>query len=101
MKIPFYEYSKVEKDIEVSDEDLALLTVMVGKQFLDHVEHNSFYNSGLQDPLYAIGSEKQMLQLCNKLGVNISSKEDRMAFFSGLFNKLTLRPLEQSCNEPY
>lgn len=100
MKIPFYEYSKVEKDIEVSDEDLRLLTKVAKEQFLIHLEFGYFYNSGTKEFPFALENEKQMLELCNKLGVNISSKEDRMAFFSGLLERLTLRPIE-CFNEPY
>ena len=82
MKIKFDGYQQIEKEVELSQQQLVRLFEIMRLEFLEHIRYSSF-NSDYQTDI-----NKCIIMFCNENGVDVQYKKDRVAFFESILKEL-------------
>ena len=89
MKITFDGHQKSQREVELTQQDLAQLFEIMKEEFETHITYASF-DHYRQTPL-----EKRIGEFCDKFGVDVQYKKDRCSFFQALLNDM-VNPYEQN-----
>jgi len=79
--ITFKSHTLTERTIELDGCDKQEVEELTHQALLDKVEFGTFNSS------YPLGSEKTVVKICKKFGVNPLIQEDRVALFKALLGK--------------
>lgn len=79
--ITFKAHTLTERTIELDGEGWEEIEELTHQALLDKVEFGTFNSS------YPLGSEKTVVKICKKFGVNPLIQEDRVALFKALLGK--------------
>lgn len=82
MKIKFDGYQQIEKEVELSQQQLVRLFEIMRLELLEHIRYSSF-NSDYQTDI-----NKCIIMFCNENGVDVQYKKDRVAFFESILKEL-------------
>jgi len=79
--ITFKAHTLTERTIELDGGGKQEIEELAHQALLDKVEFGTFNSS------YPLGSEKTVVKICHKFGVNPLIKEDRVSLFKALLGK--------------
>lgn len=82
MKINFTGHSVTEREVELTQEEMVLLFEVMKDEFLTHIEFGTFNSNS-----YTL-ADKGIKELCQKHQVDAFYKQDRMAFFQAIMDKM-------------
>lgn len=82
MKITFDGHSKSQREVELTQQDLAQLFEVMRSELIEHITYARFggYSPG--------PTERKITEFCNKFGVDVCYGKDRIAFFQALLNDM-------------
>lgn len=82
MKVNFKGHSPTNREVELTNEDLANLFKIMCETFLTHIEYGNFKSS------HPLGDERNIIELCAKYEVDYRYTPDRLAFISSILERL-------------
>jgi hypothetical protein len=82
MKIKFNAHQQTEREVELSQQQLFLLFEIMRLELLEHITYSRFESD------YQTDVNKSIIMFCNKNGVDVEYKKDRVAFFEAIFKEL-------------
>lgn len=86
MKIQFTGHQKTERQVELTQEELASLFDALKAQFLNHVKYTSAFSENTR---YCNTTENKVIQnLCEKYEVDAAYTPDRVAFISEILKQI-------------
>jgi hypothetical protein len=85
MKIKFDGHSPMERETELSQEELAEIFEVLKNQFLTHIEYSSVFE---RQPSYETPENLTIRKLCENHGVDVAYTPDRLNFFTSVLEAL-------------
>ena len=82
MKIKFKVHQEIEREVELSQQELLQLFEMMKMQFKEHITFGSFGNS------YPTKTEQCVTMFCNQRDVDVEYEKDRVNFFTAILDNL-------------
>jgi hypothetical protein len=79
--ITFKSHTVTERTVELDGNDKQEIEELTHQALLDKVEFGTFNSA------YPLGSEKTVVKICKKFGVNPLIQEDRVSLFKALLGK--------------
>jgi hypothetical protein len=79
MKINFTGHSTTNREVELTQEELALVFELMKQHFLNHTEFGTF-----QERSYSTPEQKAVMKFCAKHEVDAEYTRDRLAFFQAI-----------------
>jgi hypothetical protein len=85
MKIKFDGHSPMERETELSQEELAEIFEAVKYQFITHIQYTSVFE---RQPSYETPENTRIRKLCENHGVDVAYTPDRLNFFRAVVENL-------------
>jgi hypothetical protein len=85
MKIKFDGHSPMERETELSQEELAEIFEALKYQFLTHIEYTSVFE---RQPSYETPENLTIRNLCENHGVDVAYTPDRLNFFTAILDEM-------------
>jgi hypothetical protein len=82
MKIKFNGHIRSQREVELTQQDLAQLFDVMRKEFVEHITYSTFAR------YRATSTEKSITEFCDKFGVDVEDKKDRCTFFQSVLENL-------------
>ena len=82
MKINFNGHQKSQREVELTQQDLAQLFAIMKEEFETHITYASF-DYHRNTPV-----EKKIGEFCDKFGVDVQYKKDRCSFFQAIIEQM-------------
>jgi hypothetical protein len=86
MKIKFDGHSPMERETELSQEELSEIFEALKYQFLTHIEYTSVFSGEARS--YETPENICIRKLCENHGVDVSYTPDRVSFFQSVLNAM-------------
>jgi hypothetical protein len=83
MKIQFQGHSKIDREVELTQQELFQLFEIMRREFKEHITYARF-----RDCYSPTATEKSIMDYCKQHGVDVEYDRDRVAFFSAILNDL-------------
>ena len=83
MKIKFNSHKLIEREVEITQQELFQLFQMMKQAFEDHITYGTF-----DRPYYLDNKEKAIGDYCKSHSVDIEYDKDRIAFFTAILSEL-------------
>ena len=83
MKIQFQGHSKIDREVELSQQELFQLFEIMRREFVEHITYSRFRDCYSPTP-----TEKNIIDFCNSHNVDCEYDRDRVAFFSAILDNL-------------
>ena len=85
MKITFNGHSQINREVELTEEQLSEIFELMRQQLMYHIEFTpSFDRRGS----YESSSDKAIRKLCDQHSVDVEYKKDRIAFFEAVLDNM-------------
>jgi hypothetical protein len=85
MKIKFDGHSPMERETELSQEELAEIFEALKYQFLTHIEYSSVFE---RETSYETPENTRIRNLCENHGVDVAYTPDRLNFFTAILDEM-------------
>jgi hypothetical protein len=86
MKITFDGHSPMERETELSQEELSEIFEAVKYQFLTHIEYTSVFSGEARS--YETPENLTIRKLCENHGVDVAYTPDRLNFFTAILHEM-------------
>ncbi len=83
MKIQFQGHSKIDREVELTQQELFQLFEIMRREFKEHITYARF-----RDCYSPTATEKSIMDYCKQHGVDVEYDKDRIAFFSAILDNL-------------
>ena len=83
MKIQFQGHSKIDREVELSQQELFQLFEIMRREFVEHITYSRFRDCYSPTP-----TEKNIIDFCNSHSIDVEYDKDRIAFFSAILDNL-------------
>jgi hypothetical protein len=83
MKIQFQGHSKIDREVELSQQELFQLFEIMRREFVEHITYARFRDCYSPTP-----TEKNIIDFCNCHNVDCEYDKDRIAFFKEILKNM-------------
>jgi len=83
MKIQFQGHSKIDRELELSQQELFQLFEIMRREFVEHITYSRFRDCYSPTP-----TEKNIIDFCNSHNVDCEYDKDRIAFFKEILKNM-------------
>jgi hypothetical protein len=83
MKIQFQGHSKIDREVELSQQELFQLFEIMRREFVEHITYSRFRDCYSPTP-----TEKNIIDFCNSHNVDCEYDKDRIAFFKEILKNM-------------